>query len=294
MRKRKTFVAFMTIVALLGTAALAAAASGIKIKSDRGGASLSCPGGMSRLGHVVGENMSVFFDDPAVFVEDIYTVAVDFFEVEAVAIGSHAGTHLDIPAHFIEDGRTLEDLAADEFVWPVYKIDVRGIEVNEGDAIEKDFIRGYEREHGKIKPGSLVVLQTGAEEFFGLDGPGDERVVVTDDDGNVLAQNVDDMFTFDNAGFSGAAIDWMFDKRQIAGVGSDAYGPDPWWDADEADDFFDATFTTLANDGVALVAIANLDSVGINTDIIMAPTIALEDGSGFSTDPIACHGKPKN
>ena len=100
------------------------------------------------------------------------------------------------------------------------------------------------------KRGSLVVLQTGAEEFFGLDGVGDVRVVDADD-------NVDDLFDFVNPGFSGEAVQWLFDHRNIDGVGSDAYGPDAATDAN-----FDATFTVLANDGIALVAIASNRSTG--------------------------------
>jgi kynurenine formamidase len=103
-----------------------------------------------------------------------------------------------------------------------------------------------------------------------------------------LALNTDDMFDFVNPGFSGAAVQWLFDRRDIDGVGSDAYGPDA-----ATDDLFDATYTTLLNDGVALVAIANLDSVSVNKDVIIASGVALTDGSGFSTDPIACHGDPR-
>jgi hypothetical protein len=104
----------------------------------------------------------------------------------------------------------------------------------------------------------------------------------------VLADNTDDFFDFENAGFSGAAVQWLFDHRKIDGVGSDAYGPDA-----AGDDLFDATFTTLANDGVTLVALANLDSVSIRSDVVIASGVALTDGSGFTTDPIACHGSPK-
>ena len=81
----------------------------------------------------------------------------------------------------------------------------------------------------------------------------------------------------------------MFDRRQIDGVGSDAYGPDAANDTD-----FAATLTALENDGIALVALANLDSVSVRSDVIMASAVPLVDGSGFSTDPIACHGRPRN
>ncbi len=237
---------------------------------------------MTRLGHELDENMTLFAGDPAVHISDEYTVAEDFFLVEDIGTGAHAGTHLDVPAHFIEGGRTIDELAADEFVWPAYKIDVRQMEFAEGEIpfIEARHIRAYEREFGRIPRGALVVLRTGAEEFWGAE------TVAQDDLDNVA--NVDDFFDFPNAGFSADAVQWLFDKRKVDGIGSDAYGPDAAGDED-----FSATFTALFNDGVALVAIKNLDSVNVRGDLIMAPTVALADGSGFSTDPVACHGRSK-
>lgn len=244
-----------------------------------GAAVLNCPGGMTRLGHTFAEDMTIFDFDPAVHIEDEYTVAVDFFQVEDIDTGAHAGTHLDAPSHFIEGARSVDQLAPEEFVWPVYKMDVRGMTFADG-LIEKEDIKAYEQQNGKIpKTGALVVLQTGAEVFWGAE------VVAQDADDN--AANTDDFFDFEAPGFSGPAVQWLFDKRNIDGVGSDAYGPDAFSDVN-----FDATYTTLANDGVALVAIANLDSVATRGDIVIASTVALIDGSGFSTDPIACHGDP--
>jgi kynurenine formamidase len=278
MKYRKQIVGAVCALILLGGAGVAGASvAGIFIKG--GGpnpAMLRCPGGMTRLGHELNEHMSIFAFDPAIHVSNEYTVAADGFLVEDIDTGAHAGTHLDVPAHFLENGRTVDELAADEFVWPVYKIDVRG-QTFPDNFVTIDFIEDYERDHGKIADNSLVVLQTGAEEFWGAE----ERVV--NEDGN--AENVDDLFDFSNPGFSGAAVQWLFDNRKIDGVGSDAYGPDA-----AGDDLFDATFTALANDGVALVALANLDSVNVRGDIIIAGTVALSDGSGFSTDPLACHG----
>jgi kynurenine formamidase len=269
-------------VVVLSTATVAGAVFKEKITISGvggGAASMKCPGGMTRLGHPFANDMTIFEFDPAVHIEDEYTVAVDFFQVEDIDTGSHAGTHLDAPSHFIEGARSVDQLAAEEFLWPVYKIDVRDMTFNDG-LIEAADIEAYEDEHGKIpEEGALVVLQTGAEEFWGAE------VVAQDEDDN--AANADDFFDFEAPGFSGAAVQWLFDERDIAGVGSDAYGPDAYSDAN-----FDATFTTLLNDGVALVGIANLDSVSVRGDIIFASTVALQNGSGFSTDPIACHAKP--
>lgn len=275
--------ALVALVAIMATSAVAGAAvAGRSVNgAGPGGARLTCPGGMTRLGHVFAEDMTLFAGDPAVRISDEYTVAEDFFLVEDIDTGAHAGTHLDVPAHFIEDGRTVDQLAADEFIWPVYKIDTRKMTFDgEIPFVEVHHIREYERRNGPIpRTGALVVLQTGAERFWGAEA------VAQDDDDNVA--NTDDFFDFANPGFSGEAVQWLFDKRRIAGVGSDAYGPDA-----AGDENFDATFTALDNDGVALVALANLDAVNVRGDLIMAPTVALIEGSGFSTDPIACHGRP--
>ena len=288
----KCLAAGLAVMTMLSVAGIASAAMrGIRTEgAGPRAAEVNCPGGMSRLGHEFNENISVFPYDPAIDISDVYTVADDFFKVEAIRMGTHAGTHLDVPSHFVEGGRSIEQLAADEFVGPAYKIDVRGMTFTD-NFVEVTDIQAYEADHGRIPDGALVILQTGAEQFFGLNGAGDARGVTpgVDKDGNpvTLAANTDDLFDFVNPGFSGAAIQWLFDNRDIDGVGSDAYGPDA-----ATDDLFDATYTTLLNDGVALVALANLDSVNVRSDVIIASGVALSDGSGFTTDPIACHGSP--
>lgn len=284
MFKRAGAVAAFLIVLASSAVAVAAVSGRAFSGGGPGGARLNCPGGMTRLGHEMNEEMTLFAGDPAVHISDEYTVAEDFFLVEDIDTGAHAGTHLDVPAHFIEGGRTVDELAPEEFVWPVYKIDVREMDFPEGEIpfVEVSHIRAYERRFGPIpRTGALVVLQTGAERFWGAED------VAQDDLDNVA--NTDDFFDFANPGFSGEAVQWLFDERRIAGVGSDAYGPDA-----AGDENFDATFTALFNDGVALVALKNLDAVNVRGDLIMAPTVALSDGSGFSTDPIACHGRPRH
>ncbi|MEZ5343058.1 MAG: cyclase family protein [Acidimicrobiales bacterium] len=42
-----------------------------------------------------------------------------------VELGLHTGTHIDAPGHFIEGGRTVDELRADELIMPLYVIDVR-------------------------------------------------------------------------------------------------------------------------------------------------------------------------
>ncbi len=61
------------------------------------GRRLTCPGGISRLGHVLNEQASIFPGDPKTKIEIAATIAKDGYLVEAVSVGSHTGTHLDAP-----------------------------------------------------------------------------------------------------------------------------------------------------------------------------------------------------
>ncbi len=259
-------------IAALGVAFGAFAVGGAVVashgfrESGGGGASLNCPGGMTRLGHVFDESASVFPGDPAPSIDIVATVEDDGFLVEQVDTGTHTGTHLDAPGHFILGGRTVDELDATEFVWPAYVIDVRdriAAEDDDGFQLTIQDVREYERRHGRIRRGSMVIIQTGFDAFFGTDA-----------------------FLGDAPGFAGAAVQWMVDHRGIDGVGSDTFGPDATSDA-----LFDATYTILLNDGVALPGLNRVDSLATKGDLIIAPAIALADGSGYQVDPLACHGR---
>lgn len=264
----------MTVVALIAMAGVAGAGVGIKIKAK--GAELKCDGGMSHLSHVLDENASVFPGDPAPHIEVIFDVANDGFLLEEITTGTHTGTHLDAPGHFVEGARTVDELEPHEFVWPAYVIDVRDRIAAEGGDFQLSAadIQAYEDEHSEIKKGSMVVIQTGWDAKFGVDG--------VDEEGNTVDDYVDDIAP----GFSGAAVQWMFDERHIAGVGSDTLGPDAY-----TDEFFDATYVALLNDGVALPGLNNLDSLAVRGDLIMAPAVRLGDGSGYQVSALGCLGK---
>jgi arylformamidase len=58
----------------------------------------------------------------------------DSAEVSLLTCGSHTGTHIDVPVHFIEGGADLSAVALDAFVGPCRVVDVTGRRaVNEAD-----------------------------------------------------------------------------------------------------------------------------------------------------------------
>ena len=238
----KKSVATLSAVALLSVAGVAAANTEIRIEgSGDAQGEARCPGGMTRLGHPFDAGMSIFPGDPAVHVRDLYTVAVDYFNVEDIDLGAHAGTHIDVPAHFI-DGRVAASTRCRRRVRVARLQDRRRrivTSTRSGLRRAGRIIEAYEiRQTAESQAGALVdpanrcrgVLRARRRRRRVRHGvvQGSRRR----SEKFVLSANTDDLFEFENAGFSGAAVQWLFDDDATIDGGrlADAYGPDAYSD----------------------------------------------------------------
>jgi kynurenine formamidase len=176
----------------------------------------------------------IFEGDPEFTVETVTTISEDGYLLEQItSLGTHTGTHISAPAHFIEGAAFLSELDETWTLMPLAVLDVRGRVARAGGdfSLDADDLRRWERRHGRIPAGGCVLLLTG---FSSRYLPG-ERPGPTDD-------------YFDAApGFTGAAVQWLFDRRRIRSVGSDTFGPDATSDAD-----FAATSTALDAGGITV------------------------------------------
>src|SRR6202158_5047130 len=74
----------------------------------------------------------------------------------------HYGTHLDAPAHFPPGKTTVDQIPAKQFFGPAVVLDV-----SEEGAKNVDYqapaarVEGWEKKHGRISEGSIVLLRTG-------------------------------------------------------------------------------------------------------------------------------------
>src|SRR5438874_615661 len=78
--------------------------------------------------------MPVYPGDPPVEFQPHSSLDVDGFRVTELRLGTHAGTHLDAPAHFLADGSTVDVLPLAELVGPARVVDAS--EVTAGGSIE--------------------------------------------------------------------------------------------------------------------------------------------------------------
>jgi arylformamidase len=71
--------------------------------------------------------MHVYPGDPVLEVTQIRAIARgDAANLTHLALGAHTGTHVDAPAHFIEGGRTLDQMPLEHFVGEATVLDLRG------------------------------------------------------------------------------------------------------------------------------------------------------------------------
>lgn len=114
------------------------------------------------LSHRVDANTQVFPGDPEPRFEPAATMARDGVNVLSLHLGSHSGTHVDAPYHFVEDGARIDEMDPALFFGPAVLMDVRGKGPRE--RITVDDLRPYE---DRLSEGVIAVLWTGWDEHYG-------------------------------------------------------------------------------------------------------------------------------
>lgn len=110
----------------------------------------------------VDDATQVYPGDPEVRLEPATTLADHGVNVLGVHIGSHSGTHVDAPYHFVEDGARIDELDPRLFVGPAAVLDVRGKGPRE--RVTAEDLRPYEN---RLSGGVIAVVRTGWEEHYG-------------------------------------------------------------------------------------------------------------------------------
>lgn len=77
------------------------------------------------LSHPLVDGMPVYPGDPDVAIRPALTLAADGVRVAHLGLGSHAGTHLDAPAHVVPGGRTVDKVPLGLLLGPALILRVR-------------------------------------------------------------------------------------------------------------------------------------------------------------------------
>jgi len=108
------------------------------------------------LTHTIENGMTVYVGDPIPKISRFKRLAKDGVNVSIMRLGSHTGTHVDAPVHFVRGGRTLDELAVESFAGEAVVMDFSGKPA--GTAITASDL---ERHSEGVEKGIIVLLYTG-------------------------------------------------------------------------------------------------------------------------------------
>ena len=112
------------------------------------------------LTQLVDEKMSLFPGTPSPQIRQVTTVAEHGFRVSTIDTNYHLGTHLDVPAHVIETGATVDELELELFAGQAFLFDVEGV----GTVIEAALLK---EQAGNLAKADYAVLRTGRSRYWG-------------------------------------------------------------------------------------------------------------------------------
>jgi arylformamidase len=71
--------------------------------------------------------MTVYRGNPLVRIRPVMTLATDGVLVSELCLGSHTGTHVDAPSHFIKGGKGIDRVDPERFIGPAWVADLRRV-----------------------------------------------------------------------------------------------------------------------------------------------------------------------
>ena len=106
-----------------------------------------------------------FPSDPQIRVRVHDTVAGIGYNITEISISTHHGTHLDVPYHFYDDGRTVDRMPLDKFYGPASLVDLApGRYLPAKTPITPAMFEPF---GDRFRPGAKVIYRTGWERMFG-------------------------------------------------------------------------------------------------------------------------------
>lgn len=213
------------------------------------------------LSHVFGTNIPTYLPGETPQREDYVRVENDGFYIQRWTYTEHAGTHVDIPAHFISGGETVDNYPADLLIALAVVIDISEKAAESADAVlDVTDIEAWESANGEIPAGALVFLYSGWDARW--DDP--EAFRNADSDG---VQHY--------PGFSSDAATFLVEQRDIRGIGVDTLSLDTGNSTT-----FDVHVTILAAGKYGIEGLANLAAIKDRQATVFVGVPRWENGSG--------------
>ena len=187
-----------------------------------------------------------------------------FYSAFAVCAPEHGGTHLDAPIHFGAGKHTNDQIPLERLMAPAVVIDVSKQAAADRDyRVTPDDVAAFEKSHGRIEPGTMVLVRTGWSRFW------PERKPYLGDD----TPNDASKLSFPSFGEDAARL--LVHDRKVAALGIDVASIDYGRSKD-----FVVHRLAAAENVPGLENLTALDQLPPRGAIVMALPMKIEGGSG--------------
>jgi kynurenine formamidase len=194
----------------------------------------------------------------------IATLEKDGVLSKAISLPEHLGTHIDAPNHFEPNQQDVSQLTPKQLFGPGVVIDISvRAEMDADTMLTVEDIRNWEKQHGKIPDGAIVLLNTGWGRFW---------------KNTVRYQNRDARGQLHFPSFSAEAASFLVEKRKIRGIGVDNLSIDRGISTD-----FAVHHIINKAEKFGLENVAHLDKLPAKGFQVLVAPMKIENGTGGPT-----------
>jgi kynurenine formamidase len=189
-----------------------------------------------------------------------------YYSAYKYSAAEHGGTHLDAPVHFSKGRHTVDQIPLEQLMGSGIVVDVTKQCENNSDyqVTTEDFL-DWEKKHGKIATGSIVLLRTGFGKFY----PDRKKYLGTEERGAKAVAKLH------FPGLHPEAARWLTANRSIKAIGLDTasidYGQSTLFESHRI--LFDKNIPAFEN-------VANLDRLPSKRFSVIALPMKIKGGSG--------------
>ena len=194
----------------------------------------------------------------------IATLEKDGVLSKAICLPEHLGTHLDAPNHFEANQPSVEKLTAQQLFGPGVVIEITNqAEQNPDYTLTLADVIAWEKQHGDIPQGAIVLLRTGWGRFW---------------NNAARFQNRDARGQLHFPSYSAEAARYLIEKRKARGLGIDNLSIDPGNSKD-----FPVHHIVNRAGRFGLENVANLDQLPPRGFFLIVAPMKIESGTGGPT-----------
>jgi kynurenine formamidase len=184
-----------------------------------------------------------------------YTIPKDGFRTTFYEMVGQYGTHVDPPAHFAQDGVTMDQIPVKQMILPLVVLDdTRFLATDPNHAFSVADLIGWEKAHGQVRNGAFVALRTDMYKDWDT--------------------NPERFKRSEFPAWSPETVKFLIEKRKVAAIGHESM------DTDTTEKMESETYI-LQHGHFQIEVMANLDQVPAKGALIVVTWPKVKDGLGF-------------